>query len=415
MQKAPTELQFLSFVSIFFLIFFFWSGFLNTPEVQALSPQELQAQIESKSQELTKIIAAQKKVQDDIEQAVGEQQTLSKELWGISSNVRQLDLGIKSSELTIEKLGLEIENLKYTLDKIQEETTEHKNAITDLVKEINEADKESLLVILLKNATLSESFSQVQSLQAFTAQLGIVVGQLADLRQAREESLALGKKKKEETTMEQITLTSRKAILASQEQYKRDLLAQTKNQEKAYKNILNDLQKQQASIADQIDALDAELRKNFNESVLPGKRPGVFIMPVQGRITQRVGEISRLYRGKPHNGLDIGAPIGTPIVAARDGKVTAVGNNGRLQYGRYVLIEHDNGLSTLYAHMSRQVAVKEQTVKRGDLIGYVGSTGYSTGPHLHLGLYWTASIKLQTIGGAGLVPIGITLNVLDYI
>jgi murein DD-endopeptidase MepM/ murein hydrolase activator NlpD len=378
------------------------------------SPQELRAQIESKSQELEKIREAQKKVEEDIEQTVGEQQTLSKELKQIAGNAKQLDLGIKSSQLTIEKLDLEIEDLGYTISDAETAIQAHKEAIADLVNEIREADVQSLLAVLLRNRTLSESFGQMQSLQTFTSQLGIRVNQLNEMKMRYEGSLALSKAKQRETETEQITLTSRKAILANQEQYKKELLAQTKNQEKAYKNILTDLQKQQASISDQIDDLDAALRSSFDESLLPGKRPGVFIMPVQGRITQRYGEVSRLYRGKPHNGLDIGAPIGTPIVAARDGKITAVGNNGRLQYGRYILIEHDNGLTTLYAHMSRQVAVKGQAVKRGDLIGYVGSTGYSTGAHLHLGLYWTASIKLQSLPGAGPVPIGVTLNVSDY-
>ena len=148
-------------------------------------------------------------------------------------------------------------------------------------------------------------------------------------------------------------------------------------------------------MAEEIDKLEDELRKTFNVSLLPEKRPGVLSMPIQNpRITQNWGEISNLYRGKPHNGLDIGAPIGTPIFAARAGKVTAVGNNDRLQYGRYILIEHDNGLSTLYAHLSFIKGETGATVARGDIIGYTGNTGYSTGPHLHFTVFATDAVAI---------------------
>jgi murein DD-endopeptidase MepM/ murein hydrolase activator NlpD len=86
--------------------------------------------------------------------------------------------------------------------------------------------------------------------------------------------------------------------------------------------------------------------------------------------------------GHLHAGLDFACPIGTPIYATGNGKVTFAGNNGH-GYGNYVDINHGNGYLTKYAHMSSVVAKEGQMVKRGDLIGYVGNTGLSTGPHLH--------------------------------
>lgn len=85
-----------------------------------------------------------------------------------------------------------------------------------------------------------------------------------------------------------------------------------------------------------------------------------------------------------NNGVDIAAPIGTPIIASADGTVIisrASGYNGG--YGSYVVISHANGTQTLYAHASRVVAVQGSVVRQGDLIAYVGTTGKSTGPHLH--------------------------------
>ena len=107
------------------------------------------------------------------------------------------------------------------------------------------------------------------------------------------------------------------------------------------------------------------------------------MMPVAGRITSYFG-----YRYHPilhftrfHAGLDIGASWGSPIVAAADGQVAAAGWAGG--YGREVRIAHAGGLMTLYGHMSEIVAQPGSYVRAGQLIGYVGSSGLSTGPHVH--------------------------------
>ena len=109
------------------------------------------------------------------------------------------------------------------------------------------------------------------------------------------------------------------------------------------------------------------------------------------------------------------------IACPADGTVMTVDNNDlgtrqKRQYGRYVLIKHDNNLSTLYAHLSRQVVARGATVKRGDLIGYSGNTGYSTGPHIHLTVYWAPSVQMKSVPpAAGLVPVGVTIDPNDYL
>ena len=108
-----------------------------------------------------------------------------------------------------------------------------------------------------------------------------------------------------------------------------------------------------------------------------------FAMPAQGPITSYFG-----YRYHPilhftrfHAGIDIGAGWGAPIVAAGDGRVVGAGWGGG--YGREVEIAHGGGLMSIYGHMSDVVAQPGSFVRRGQLIGYVGSSGLSTGPHLH--------------------------------
>jgi len=106
-------------------------------------------------------------------------------------------------------------------------------------------------------------------------------------------------------------------------------------------------------------------------------------MPVNGRLTSGFGSRFHPILGyrRFHAGLDLAAAAGTPIVAAADGKVVSAGWAGG--YGRAVMIVHASGIETKYGHMSRIAAYVGETVHRGDVIGYVGSSGLSTGPHLH--------------------------------
>lgn len=107
------------------------------------------------------------------------------------------------------------------------------------------------------------------------------------------------------------------------------------------------------------------------------------IWPVEGYITSHFGPRNSPFTGKRrmHAGMDIGAPSGTPIIAPADGIVIFSGRgNG---YGEMIEIYHARGMVTRYAHMSKRIAKSGWKVKRGEIIGLVGSTGRSTGPHLH--------------------------------
>ncbi|MFL9840381.1 peptidoglycan DD-metalloendopeptidase family protein [Sphingomonas sp. ST-64] len=118
-----------------------------------------------------------------------------------------------------------------------------------------------------------------------------------------------------------------------------------------------------------------------------GERKGQMAMPASGRISSGFGlrrhPVLRFTR--MHKGLDIAAGYGAPIRAANDGTIAFAGRNGG--YGNFVRINHSGGMGTGYGHMSRIAVRSGQRVSRGQVIGYVGSTGISTGPHLHYELY----------------------------
>lgn len=114
---------------------------------------------------------------------------------------------------------------------------------------------------------------------------------------------------------------------------------------------------------------------------VPSRGTGRFIWPVRGRISSPFGWRWSRYGREYHRGVDIAAPYGTPVMAADSGTVTFRGWSGG--YGRLIIIEHGNGYSTYYAHLSSYSVKLGQAVKKGAVIGRVGSSGRSTGPHTH--------------------------------
>jgi murein DD-endopeptidase MepM/ murein hydrolase activator NlpD len=113
---------------------------------------------------------------------------------------------------------------------------------------------------------------------------------------------------------------------------------------------------------------------------LSTSRP-TLVWPAKGPITTRFGQVGWA-SPRGHAGLDIAAPSGAPVVAAASGQVLVAAPSGG-GYGIHIIIDHGRGLRTVYAHLSRLHTATGQQVSRGQLIGLVGSTGFSTGPHLH--------------------------------
>lgn len=117
-----------------------------------------------------------------------------------------------------------------------------------------------------------------------------------------------------------------------------------------------------------------------------------FIWPVKGRISGRFGR-QRIYRGEPgsyHSGIDIAPGDGVPFVAPADG-VVVLARTGFSLEGGLIIIDHGAGLNSAFLHSSRIVVEEGESVKQGQHIGNVGSTGRATGPHLHWGLKWNAA------------------------
>lgn len=145
----------------------------------------------------------------------------------------------------------------------------------------------------------------------------------------------------------------------------------------------NDLEVAKLDIENKVSETIKEIEEQEAEKNAIADINGIKLatIPVTGTISSRYGVSSRIRRSN-HTGLDIAAITGTPIKVMADGVVTNASYSG--SYGNLVKVDHGNGVETWYAHTSKMYVKKGQEVKAGDEIATVGSTGNSTGPHLHL-------------------------------
>lgn len=198
----------------------------------------------------------------------------------------------------------------------------------------------------------------------------------------------------EKANLEQIK-ASQQAVHEGLQKSEQEIEKKADEMQKLYDDTLNDQKKAEQMLAQaekdrekaekELDKYLAELAKK-NSGVYDG---GPFSYPLpqnQVTLTSKFGPRTYQIWGKwvsgNHRGIDIGCPTGTPVYACADGKVEISGWNN--SYGYYIVISHGSGYTTLYAHNSSLVVKAGQTVKRGELIAKSGSTGNSSGPHLHL-------------------------------
>ncbi|MEK7627221.1 MAG: peptidoglycan DD-metalloendopeptidase family protein, partial [Patescibacteria group bacterium] len=213
-------------------------------------------------------------------------------------------------------------------------------------------------------------------------------------------------------------ILAQKNILTNQQNEKERILSITKGEQKKYEKLLADTEEKTRAIQKEIFELEDKLRFTIDQSKIPSPRSGILAKPTMDQISQKYGPtnetgfINDFYNF--HNGIDIKSGLGTPIKAARNGMIKATGDNGQYAYGKWIAIEHDNGLTTLYAHLSLVSVGIGDKVEQGEIIGYTGKTGWSTGPHLHFGVYATHTFQIIN-KWFGPLPMGGHLNPLDYL
>jgi murein DD-endopeptidase MepM/ murein hydrolase activator NlpD len=220
----------------------------------------------------------------------------------------------------------------------------------------------------------------------------------------------LGKKvdsteRREELVDLKTQYNDQQGILTTNTAQKSELLSATKNKESEYQAMLKARKAAKDKLTAEVQDIESQIKFILDPATIPSAGSSVFRWPVENPyITQYFGYTkfaltTNAYKNNMHNGMDLGAPVGTKIFAPLGGTVRMTGNTdlvpGCYSWGKWALIDHPNGLSSLFAHMSQISVSPGQKVNTSDIVGYVGNTGYSTGPHLHFTVYVTAGVQVK--------------------
>ncbi len=392
---------------------------------RAATIEELKSTIEEREGQIKEIEAEIESYQRQIDAKVAESSTLKNEISRLEALLKKLNAEIRLTQSKIQASQLTLEKLTIEIGNKSEEIEEQKAALGEILRSLYESESESLVEILLKHRALSDFFGalrQIENLEkAVQEDLEILKTLKKELEEREAQELA-AKKKLVDLSSE---LKDRRAIEETGRQNRNQLLKITKNKEAEYQKLLREREKQRSLIIEDIRKIEDELRLLIDPSSLPAPRPGVLAWPLENpKITQGFGRTdfainTDVYGEKSHNGIDLRASVGTPILSAQDGVVKATGNSDLIcpggSYGNWILIEHPNRLATLYAHLSHVRVSMDSNVLRGDVIGYSGDTGYTTGPHLHFTVYDARTVQIKPSRVCGLLPYGGYLDPMVYL
>ena len=233
--------------------------------------------------------------------------------------------------------------------------------------------------VLFKATSFSDLISRIDFINEIARYNKKVISDLQEIRQELADDKAALEQQSEE-------LNASKQELEGQISESMKLLAEYIKTEEGKQAEYDAIKAEEEALDDLMAAAEAKARELGLNDI--AGTVGGYIWPCNG-----IRWITSMFGGRQspggigstnHKGVDIGTPMGTPVLAAKSGTVTWASWNGG--YGNCIIISHGNGNSTLYGHLSGYNVTTDQQVKQGQVIGYSGNTGNSTGPHLHFGI-----------------------------
>lgn len=419
MLKNNTHRGFLFFLSVLLLggISFSWSVRAeDAPNITDIEKQN-QKKADDLKDELESIDAKIKAYKQIVDLKQRQGATLAEQIEGLQAQVDKLQLEISTTTKKIRELEDQIRRLTIRITEKSIVIDHQKKVLSELMRVYyNDYSGESTPSFLGS----SDSLMYFKT-ESWTANVSDHVSDLLESVKALRDSLTNEQssvtEKKSEVDLLYQDLALRNQNLETAKRSKADLLGKTQAEETKYEGLVDDLQKQREDIENEIQDLEAGL----STEGLPGQSRGLLGYPVKKiSISQNYGKTSfskKAYASGKHNGIDFTGPIGTAIYAAADGKVIGTGNLGKYAYGRWIAIDHGNGMVTLYGHLSSVGVSNGEKVERGDRIGGMGSTGYSTGSHVHFTVFSADSydvVPSKTVKGLN-IPIGATVNPRNYL
>ena len=388
--------------------------------------EDLQEQIRQKEEEQKRLQEQVSEYQAVIHTHQHEARTLQQHIASFDAEIQILATEIEVKKAAVETKRLEIEKTKIEINLKEELIEKREQDIVYLLQSLQVVSDQSFIEVILLHDSFSDFLDKVQARDQLLAALQEIVLSLQEERALLEIQKEELLQQEEDLINEQNELDAQNSILAEARQERAVLLSETRSSQAQYQNLLNQVNAQDKALREEIFQLEEELRKKLIPATLP---QGTFIWPNKGGlITQGYGCLTSRFavRSYPrcqttngqtggfHNGVDIAAPLGSAILAADSGVV--VGRSGsRYGYGNWVALRHANGVVTLYAHLSAISVGVGQHVSVGDRIGNMGSTGFSTGSHLHFVAYAPNTFRTVKSSRNGLIPIGATVNPYTYL
>lgn len=324
-------------------------------------------------------------IQNQMDEANGQLEGVQNDLSENLQQIQKLDERISESEQELNGLNSQIEELQTSMEevennlkKVEDAYNSQKKLLDNYLIAVQESDETEYLDVLLSSKSISEFLSSY----FLISELASYEMDLLDDMQTKKDEINLSKEKLEndKKSLSEIKANQTKTarVLENTRSVRENLIAKLSDKEK-------EIQAQIDEYNNRFDEINREILALAQGSIAAEYIGGELAWPVPGYtvITSKYGMRTHPITGvyKLHTGVDIRAPRGANFIAANDGIVTKASYNSA--YGNMVIIDHGGGVSTLYAHGDEILVEVGQTVKRGDPILKVGSTGYSTGPHAH--------------------------------
>lgn len=369
----------------------------------ASNVQELQTKINERNKIIEQLNKEIRQYQELADKTGKEAQTLQKSIKQLEANGKALDLDIRRIREQIDAASLDITKLTIVINESEESIKRYKEAIAENIRRIHERDTMSMLEVFLSDKSMATLVTEVDEFFQVNKELQKLNVELAKERIKYEQSKKSEQYKKEELVKLQVELASKKKIIEYNKGEQQKILTATKNEEKTYQQLIKEKQATKAAFEKELFEYESQLKYTLDPSKLPPTGSSALMWPLDKVIiTQRFGKTvasKRLYLSGSHNGVDFGARIGTPVKAMASGTVLGAGDTDiacpGASFGRWILVRFDNGLAATYAHLSVINVQQGQSVMAGDIIGYTGNTGYSTGPHLHISAYAANAVTVQ--------------------
>lgn len=349
--------------------------------IPAFSQEKTEAdELLKKREELNKIYQELEQSKERLQRTEREQKNVVQQLFKINRDLKKTEGQLSRAQQQRMANERRLTYVKASLEETQSKLNQRSGLLKDRIKEVYKTGGLNYLQLFLSADTLGDFISRSYFFEKVISR---------DLRLADEISSEHEKISSKKAQLEGVTKEIKQ--LASYIQYKKNTIEKQAQEKEKVNQALEARRKDYEKKIEELEQISNEIEKHIQKLVAERAAKGIvvkggtgkFIWPLQGRITSRYGNRRSPFsrRMQFHTGLDIANSYGTPIKAADGGEVIFSGWWGG--YGKAVIIDHGKGFSTVYAHMSRIYVQKEQQMDKGQVIGLVGSTGYSTGPHLH--------------------------------